>query len=1198
VLVFNTTAGELDMADATPEITRGSSPKRWLLRALVVLAVLLLVVLAALAGYLASPLPARQLSALVSSYLKQDFHVEKVDRSGGTLYLRGVRLDSPRGFPRGNLLQADSIALAPSWSGLLAGRKDFRLIALDGIRINLDRDRNGVWNFAALQKLLAAQKPSPVETRIGELSVRQGAILVEGQGVQGIGLTLFDLATKGSRQSKVDLAFADRAGNRFQVKGTARLGAEPSVDLTLAAPSLDLERLALLFHLKDPKLLHGGTGSLQLATRLEKGELTANGNFLFSNLHYLHAGKPYPVGGKLELAVDYGLDRDAARLTSGRLWVKDLLQVQASGAVQQLRKERTFSLDLSVSDLDLARLSALLPETMRRTMSFSGRLGSQTLHVAGDAGKLTAVTGALQLQDASMTREGRLMIAGLNGGVGFSRVAAGVLAQGRLAVSAVREPALVQKLDLPFSLTLSHRFKPLSAQSAGFSAQVMGVSGSGRATYLAARENPLDISLKIPATRLATLQPLLNRYQVAVNSGTASLDLAATGKSAGQLNATLDLRLADLQAKRAQAAYAVKKATIAATVRRGSGHLQVQGTAQFKGAAAGGQAGDASFGYQVDDRTLRLKDADIAVDGSRMLVRQLNATLPAAQGPVRQVGVPVSLDFAGVTLKRRDLELDDLSGRVRATLEGEAAGKWLNGSAELAAGRIAWQGKPVGAPALRVAFTKGAAKGELSGKLLGGQLTGTLSGNPFALPAGSRFDLQLQQGDLAAAAPLLPKGKGVPSAGRLDLKASGAYSKAGGLTGRLNCQGSGIALAGSGGKSLLSGAGLSLSADLAGDTLSIADATVAPGPGVALKMKGSLQRPFSEQRSGRLNFALAEATAGNLVDPLINLLPSALQEATLDGRLAAEGHLDLGKGVKMLEGHLVFKDGRFELTAQKVLVAGIDGSFPFSLDLSGKQGDKPSSKLNFSRENFPKLLVQLRKAGAAGERLSVAKISLGAVELGPLTLHSTAANGTTEITSLGSSLYEGAILGRGFLTLQQGVGYRGDLLINGLSLKKLCSIFPGIEGYISGRVDGVISVSGGANGLAGLSGFTELWAREGGGEKMLVSKEFLQRLAKQKLGGFFFRSDRSYDEAEIKALMQEGFLTFESLKILHTNLFGVKDLNVTIAPSQNRIALDHLFDSIKSAATRGKAAAGGTAPDAGAAGSPDSAPAPEFKWGE
>jgi hypothetical protein len=108
---------------------------------------------------------------------------------------------------------------------------------------------------------------------------------------------------------------------------------------------------------------------------------------------------------------------------------------------------------------------------------------------------------------------------------------------------------------------------------------------------------------------------------------------------------------------------------------------------------------------------------------------------------------------------------------------------------------------------------------------------------------------------------------------------------------------------------------------------------------------------------------------------------------------------------------------------------------------------------------------------------------------------------------------------------------------------------------------------------------------------MLVSKEFLQRMSKQKLSGFFFRSDRPYDQAEIKALMKEGDLTFETLKIVHTNLFGVRDLSVSIAPTQNSITLDHLLDSIRQASVRGTAATGERAPG----GAPVT---PEFKWGE
>ena len=117
--------------------------------------------------------------------------------------------------------------------------------------------------------------------------------------------------------------------------------------------------------------------------------------------------------------------------------------------------------------------------------------------------------------------------------------------------------------------------------------------------------------------------------------------------------------------------------------------------------------------------------------------------------------------------------------------------------------------------------------------------------------------------------------------------------------------------------------------------------------------------------------------------------------------------------------------------------------------------------------------------------------------------------------------------------------------------------------------------------MAGLVGFTDLWAREGSGEKILVSKEFLQKLSGKKLSGIFFSSDRPYDQAEVAAVLEKGDLTFKKLDILHTNLFGVRDLTVSIAPDQNRIALDHLFTAIKQAADRGKAASGGDAPPGG-----------------
>jgi len=98
-------------------------------------------------------------------------------------------------------------------------------------------------------------------------------------------------------------------------------------------------------------------------------------------------------------------------------------------------------------------------------------------------------------------------------------------------------------------------------------------------------------------------------------------------------------------------------------------------------------------------------------------------------------------------------------------------------------------------------------------------------------------------------------------------------------------------------------------------------------------------------------------------------------------------------------------------------------------------------------------------------------------------------------------------------------------------------------------------------------------------------------MAGKKLRGFFFRDDRPYDQAEISATLEEGYLTFETLDIVHTNIFGIRDLSVSIAPSQNRIALDHLFNTIKQATVRGKAVTGEDIPA-------EAPITPGFKWQE
>jgi len=161
--------------------------------------------------YLTTALPARQVSELVTSYLHQNFSVKNLRTADGTLYFTDVRLENPPGFPKGSLASADSVAIAPQWGDLVRGRQRFRLISLEGIRITLEKNSKGAWNFGQLQQLLASKKTTPAETRIGQFTVKDGSFKVAGQELQGISLQMFNLATKGSLDSKINLGFEDAA---------------------------------------------------------------------------------------------------------------------------------------------------------------------------------------------------------------------------------------------------------------------------------------------------------------------------------------------------------------------------------------------------------------------------------------------------------------------------------------------------------------------------------------------------------------------------------------------------------------------------------------------------------------------------------------------------------------------------------------------------------------------------------------------------------------------------------------------------------------------------------------------------------------------------------------------------------------------------------------------------------------------------
>ncbi|WP_173201503.1 AsmA family protein [Geobacter sp. SVR] len=1172
--------------------------RRLLLKSTVAILVTCAVLFFCLKFFLATPLAARWLSGLLTDRLNQQVTVAGVEPTAGAIILRGVALANPSGFPAGNLVSARSITIAPEWSALLLGKPDFRTIALEGIRLDLRKDSAGTWNFAQLQRALTGTKTAGGhELFIRQLTISDGSLMVEGQGASSIGLQLRNLSSKGSGSSGIELGFEDHDHGRYRLTGTVRGGKEPAFDLNLSSSPLSVAGVTQLLGLKGFSAVADGKGELRLKAGLRQGLLNIGGSLAFRKITMTGDRQTAPLTGRLDLSGSYDLHTDRLRLEDLSLQIDRFLQLRARGTVQRLRTEREFSAAVALEQADLAALAQVMPLFRRQRLDLSGKLSTTELRIAGNSQGLTSLQGSLLLRNGGLSHDRRNLVDSLTVTLRVSNDGDGFLAQGGLSVSDRQGTALLEALEAPVSVRLSRRLQPLAAGSDNLSARLAGAPVRGRLAFDTATRERFGVALSMPPTAVATLNPLLERSGLRFAAGTARASLQAAGADLRDLHGRMRVQLEAVQGERGSQRFTVTTGTADADLTRDSGHLAVDGNMRMAGLILGGRQGEADFAYRYADGSLVLSNGRFRADETTLAIARLAARLPAPQPEGGAVRYPLTIELTGGRATHGALALEGLNGTLAGAFLAGSDGPWLEGKLDLTAGQVAWQGMPMAAPVIRCTLGRSGATAALGGTLLDGELKGEIGFQPFAPADSSHFNLTLRQAKMSMIAGLVPKDWGVvPSGGIVDGTWSGSYTGGKGLDSRFVLGAGGLTITGSGGRTVVANAGIELTGNTKGQRLELERALATAGETLRLQAGGVLTDPLSRQRQGRFFFSMPRTLLTGIIDPFANVLPRILQEAEAEGWIAADGTLELHDGRPALNGALHLNGVRLAAPAQKVSVTGVEGTLPFSLEPAGGAAGKPTGNPDFSRENYSRLLAGLRATPPA-QGVRIARITAGALAMDNVELSTSSAGGLVRVDLLGASFYGGSILGRGMLAMDRGLTYRGDFLINGFSLKRLCREFPGIDGYISGLVDGIVGLSGKGSDKAAWTGFLHLWAREEGDERMLISKEFLQRLSGQKLSGFFFRDDRPYDRAEIRASLKEGFLSFDALDILHTNLLGVKDLNVGIAPAQNRIALDHLFTTIGEAATRGRASMGGQ-PVAGENKPDETPPETGFTWQE
>lgn len=1175
--------------DETADKNHTSSLAHFILyRLLPVVLLLVSSVIILIAVYITSPHAAAKLSTILSNKLDLHVTIRAIRLHGDTLTIQGINVGNPAGFVKKNLVSAAAVSVAPSWPGLLQGRRNLRLLDITGAELDLEKGGDGAWNFTQLSKRFAGGKGG-AELFIDNLRVNDAKILFNGKDFSGISLQLRNVATKGSAGANVELVFNDEAANRYRLKGNFRAGADPEAEFSLEAPSLSL---AGLTRKNRQVAVTSGRGSLQAKAALQAGVVTATVAATVNNGKVkLRDGETVPLSGNLQGSARYDLKNDTLQLESLTLFLGRLVNMQVAGSADSLKSDLRYDLTLAITSLDLAQLGTMLPAMHKSAMKTAGRISAEKIRIAGTRERgVTMVAGVVSLRDLLLSNKDRLLFNGIGTDMKIATVGNAFRLTGELTQKPAGGTPLLENIRAPYSVNLSSTMKATNVDLSGFTAMAFGAPLSGSFSFRPADKHPLALSLKLPLHQLKEV----SYGDISITGGAAALSLELTGSGSSNFGGSASLDVDNLQGSSKGERYTLGKASVSADFSASAGKYLATGKTAFNRAEFKSVAADGHFVFRAANEKLQLENGAVTVAETTVSFARLMAVIPEKAALQAKKGYPLHVTLAGGAVSRGEIKLSGIAAFLRGDYGGA---KEFTGNGEIIAEKLLWRGRNVGAPGAKLAVTAAEAKMTLEGTILGGKLAGVLGGNPSALAKSVEFDLSLHKADLAEVMKLADKTGAVAlSGGRLTIASKGSYARNSGVNCRIHGDGDRITIANTKGKELLGNGSVSFDAGLAEENITLTEAVVRLGEGAAVRLKGAVAKALSPQRNGIISYNIDHTPLERLIDPLVNSLPRFLQEAAVSGSIAAAGSLALHNGRTILRGSVQLDGTGIDAGPNKLQATDISGSIPFILAFPAQRTASPEQTTVLQRPLYAQQLAQFSQEATKGSLLKIGRIAFGPLEFSDTSLRITAAEGIIEALSFTSSLTTGKIFGRGYVAFSQGTSYGGDLLVNNLSLERLCALFPNIRGYVSGRVDGIAMVEGRGGKIDGVNGYTRFWTRAGNGEKMLVSKEFLQKLAGKNLKGFFFRNDRAFDTGEVMASLEAGYLTFDILDIENTNFFGVRDLKVSVTETQNRIALEHLLNSISQAVSRGKGATGRGSTAGEATG--EATPPPAFKWDE
>jgi len=349
-------------------------------------------------------------------------------------------------------------------------------------------------------------------------------------------------------------------------------------------------------------------------------------------------------------------------------------------------------------------------------------------------------------------------------------------------------------------------------------------------------------------------------------------------------------------------------------------------------------------------------------------------------------------------------------------------------------------------------------------------------------------------------------------------------------------------------------------------------------------VSGTIKRIMQKDRITEIKINQPEVKVADIRETFWEIFPDGLLYAGLDGAISSEALISFSPGILKVNGTLRIRELILQGENGEYSIGPVNGTMPivysrtnnpplppFRKGGEGGFDNKKETRLpSFDRSEFDSQIkyYSQKTFGNDYSRITIGSLNYGFKFSDDINIWIKQEGSVLNIGRFSGNIFGGRLNGSAVVDVSDELNYRAGVILEGVSLTKLCDGIEPIKGYISGKVDGIASLKGKGTGISQLIGKADFWTYSAKEERTKISREFLQRVGGPSLGAYL--RDRNFDKGIMSLYLQNGFIIFKELEISNRNLLGMTDLSVKVAPLSNRIAIDHLMWSITEAAQRAK----------------------------